>query len=75
MEFVRKCECCQMFSDLHHAPTELLHKVTSPCPFYQWGVDIQGPFPKAPGQVKFRLVHVDYFIKWTEAEAVATITA
>jgi len=51
MEFVRKCERCQMFSNLHHALTEVLHKVTPPWPFYQWGVDIHNPFPKAPRQV------------------------
>jgi transposase InsO family protein len=38
-------------------------------------VDIVGPFPLAPGQLKFLIVGVDYFTKWIEAEAVAKITA
>nr|GEX58873.1 reverse transcriptase domain-containing protein [Tanacetum cinerariifolium] len=33
-----------------------------------------GPFPKAPGRVKFLIVAIDYFTKWAEAEPVATIT-
>ncbi|GKB07409.1 reverse transcriptase domain-containing protein [Tanacetum coccineum] len=33
-----------------------------------------GPFPKGPGKVKFLIVAMDYFMKWIEAKAVATIT-
>ncbi|GJZ23752.1 reverse transcriptase domain-containing protein [Tanacetum coccineum] len=33
-----------------------------------------GPFPEAPGKVKFLIVAIDYFTKWVEAEPVATIT-
>nr|GEU74436.1 reverse transcriptase domain-containing protein [Tanacetum cinerariifolium] len=34
----------------------------------------QGPFPEGPGKVKFLIVAMDYFTKWIEAKAVATIT-
>jgi len=33
-----------------------------------------GPFPLAPGQLKFLIVGVDYFTKWIEVEAVSRIT-
>ncbi|RDX78516.1 Pol polyprotein, partial [Mucuna pruriens] len=33
-----------------------------------------GPFPLAPGQLKFLMVAVDYFTKWVEAKPMATIT-
>ncbi|GKF15143.1 reverse transcriptase domain-containing protein [Tanacetum coccineum] len=36
-------------------------------------IDIAGPFPKGPGKVKFLIVTMDYFTKWIEAKAVATI--
>nr|GEY17012.1 reverse transcriptase domain-containing protein [Tanacetum cinerariifolium] len=32
------------------------------------------PFPEGPGKVKFLIVVMDYFTKWIEAKAVATIT-
>ncbi|CAL1359954.1 unnamed protein product [Linum trigynum] len=43
-------------------------------PFSQWGMDLRGPFPKAPGQMKYLIVAVDYFSKWVEAEPLGTIT-
>nr|GEY51029.1 reverse transcriptase domain-containing protein [Tanacetum cinerariifolium] len=33
-----------------------------------------GPFLEGPGKVKFLIVAMDYFMKWIEAKAVATIT-
>nr|GEZ71079.1 reverse transcriptase domain-containing protein [Tanacetum cinerariifolium] len=29
-----------------------MHKDAPPWPFYNWGIDIAGPFPKGPGKVK-----------------------
>nr|GFC29426.1 hypothetical protein [Tanacetum cinerariifolium] len=46
----------------------------APWLFYKWGIDIACPFPKGPGKVKFLIVAMDYFMKWIEAKAVATIT-
>ena len=37
------------------------------------GLDIIGPFPQAPGSLRFFLVAVDYFTKWAEVEALANI--
>ncbi|KAK3010194.1 hypothetical protein RJ639_011945 [Escallonia herrerae] len=34
----------------------------------------EGPFSMATGQRRFVIVAIDYFTKWTEAEALATIT-
>ncbi|RVW96537.1 Retrovirus-related Pol polyprotein from transposon 17.6 [Vitis vinifera] len=44
-----------------------------PWPFAQWGMDIVGPLRAAPAQKKFLLVATDYFSKWVEAEAYASI--
>nr|GEZ99832.1 reverse transcriptase domain-containing protein [Tanacetum cinerariifolium] len=38
------------------------------------GIDIAGPLPEGPGKVEFLIVAMDYFTKWIEAKAVATIT-
>ncbi|CAL2234245.1 unnamed protein product [Prunus armeniaca] len=49
--------------------------MTSPWPFAQWGLDLIGPMPQGTGQLKLAVVVVDYFTKWTEVEALTTITA
>ena len=59
---------------MQRLPVEKLATITSPWPFSQWGINIVGPQPIGKGQVKFLLVAIDYFIKWVEAEALATIT-
>ena len=48
--------------------------ITSSWPFVQWRIDIINPLPLGKSRVKFLLVAIDYFIKWVEAEALATIT-
>ena len=45
----------------------------SPWPFAQWGIDIVRPLPTALAQKKLLLVATDYFSKWIEAEAFASI--
>ena len=39
-----------------------------------WGLDIMDMFPIVIRQLKFLMVGIDYFTKWVEAEALATIT-
>ena len=48
--------------------------ISSAWPFAQWGIDIMGPLPQGKRQMKFLLIAIDYFTKWVEAEALATIT-
>ena len=45
----------------------------APWSFAQWGLDFMGLFPIAVRQLKFLIVGIDYFTKWVEAEALATI--
>nr|XP_023905140.1 uncharacterized protein LOC112016914 [Quercus suber] len=59
---------------MQRLPAEKLTTIASPWPFAQWGIDIVDPLPQGKGQVKFLLVAIDYFTKWVEAEALATIT-
>ena len=72
--YVKICNKCQRFSNLIRQPSEELTPMTAPWPFAQWGLDIMGPFPTAVRQLKFLVVGIDYFTKWVEAEALATIT-
>jgi hypothetical protein len=44
-------------------------------PFDLWGIDILASFPMATRHRKFIIVAVEYFTKWVEAEALASITS
>ena len=72
--YVKTCDKCQRFSNFIRQPSEELTPMTAPWPFAQWGLDIMGPFPIGVRQLKFLVIGIDYFTKWMEAEALATIT-
>ncbi|GKB90886.1 reverse transcriptase domain-containing protein [Tanacetum coccineum] len=68
------CKDFQVHRPIPRNPQQKLTPITSPCPFYKWGIDIAGPFSEGPGKVKFLIVAIDYFTTWIEAKPVATIT-
>ncbi|GKB41101.1 reverse transcriptase domain-containing protein [Tanacetum coccineum] len=68
------CNDCQVHRPVPRNPQQPLTPITAPWPFYKWGIDIAGPFSEGPGKVKFTIVVIDYFTKWIEAKAMATIT-
>ncbi|GKE52461.1 reverse transcriptase domain-containing protein, partial [Tanacetum coccineum] len=70
---IRTCNDCQIHRPMPRNSQQPLTPITDPWPFYKWGIDIAGPFPEGPGKVKFLIVAMDYFTKWIEAKAVATI--
>ncbi|KFK22070.1 hypothetical protein AALP_AAs48547U000400 [Arabis alpina] len=72
VKFSAKCERCQRHAPKIHQPTEKLSSVTSLYPFMRWAMDIVGPL-HASKQKRFLLVLTDYFSKWVEAEAYASI--
>ncbi|GJT56585.1 reverse transcriptase domain-containing protein [Tanacetum coccineum] len=74
LEMIRTCNDCQIHRPVPRNPQHKLTPITAPWPFYKWGIDIAGPFPERLGKVKFLIVTMDYFTKWIEAKAVATIT-
>ncbi|XP_023891486.1 uncharacterized protein LOC112003505 [Quercus suber] len=73
-DFVKKCDSCQRYGNIQRVLRERMTTISSPWPFAQWGIDIMGPLPQGKRQVKFLLVAIDYFTKWVETEALATIT-
>ena len=48
--------------------------MTSPWPFEVWGIDLIGSLQTGKGGVKYSIVVVDYFTKWTKARPLASIT-
>jgi hypothetical protein len=73
-ELVKHCDKCQRFARVMKNPPEKLSSISSTWPFAKWGVDIVGPMPPGKGSWKFLVVAMDYFTKWAEAKALATIT-
>ncbi|GKA17111.1 reverse transcriptase domain-containing protein [Tanacetum coccineum] len=73
-DMILKCKDWQVHKPVPRNPQKPLTLITSPWPFYKWGIDIAGPFPEGPGKVKFLIVAMDYFTKWIEEKAVATIS-
>ena len=71
--YVRAYNKCHRFINIIRKPTEELTPMTTPWPFAQWGLDIMRPFPTTIRQLKFLVIGIDYFTKWVEAEALATI--
>jgi hypothetical protein len=68
LKYVRECDKCQRFAPMIHQPARELNPLSSPWPFAQWGLDIVGPLPQAPGNKRFLITTTDYFTKWVEAE-------
>nr|GEZ62763.1 reverse transcriptase domain-containing protein [Tanacetum cinerariifolium] len=73
-DMIRTCNACQVHRPMPRNPQQPLTPITAPWPFYKWGIDIVGLFLEGPGKVKFFIAAIDYFTKWIEAKAVATIT-
>nr|GEZ44650.1 reverse transcriptase domain-containing protein [Tanacetum cinerariifolium] len=73
-DIICKCGDCQIHRAITRHPQQPLTPITALWSFYKWGIDIAGPFLEGPGKVKFLIVAMDYFTKWIEAKAVATIT-
>ncbi|GKA13405.1 reverse transcriptase domain-containing protein [Tanacetum coccineum] len=47
---IRACQDCQVHKPIPRNPQQKLTPITSPWPFYKWGIDIDGPFPEGPGK-------------------------
>ncbi|GJX90747.1 reverse transcriptase domain-containing protein [Tanacetum coccineum] len=63
-KLIRECNSCQVHRPVPRNPQQNLTPITSPWPFYKWGIDIAGPFPEGPRKVKFLIVEIDYFTKF-----------
>ncbi|XP_031120385.1 uncharacterized protein LOC116023521 [Ipomoea triloba] len=74
-QYVRRCATCQEFHKLPGRPATYYQPVSEVIPFARWGVDLIGAFPMAAGRKKYVIVAIDYFTKWVEAKALATITS
>ena len=69
-KFVKRYDHCQRYENVQQ---EKMTTISSPWLFAQWGINIMSPLPQGKRQVRFLLFVIDYFMKWVEAEALATI--
>ena len=74
MEFAQKYDNCQRFSPVSKTHPKDLTSMTNPSPFVVWGIDLIGQLPKWRGSVQYAIDVIEYFTKWVEAEALASIT-
>ncbi|XP_072066966.1 uncharacterized protein [Arachis hypogaea] len=75
MQLVKNCDKCQRHANIHQAAPHQLSIISAERPFGTWGIDLVGPFPTAPGQLRYLIVAIDYYTKWIEVEPLASITA
>ncbi|GJT76638.1 reverse transcriptase domain-containing protein [Tanacetum coccineum] len=47
---IRACQDCQVHKPILRNPQKNLNPITSPWPFYKWGIDKAGPFLEGPGK-------------------------
>ncbi|GJW71016.1 reverse transcriptase domain-containing protein [Tanacetum coccineum] len=73
-DMIHTCNDCQIHHPVPRNTPTTANPYHDPVAVLQVGIDIDGPFPEGPGKVKFLIVAMDYFTKWIEAKAVATIT-
>nr|GEV45228.1 retrovirus-related Pol polyprotein from transposon opus [Tanacetum cinerariifolium] len=53
LNLIRECKDCQVHRPVPRNPQEKLTPITSPWPFYKWGIDIAGPFLEGPGKGEY----------------------
>ncbi|XP_016195081.1 uncharacterized protein LOC107636060 [Arachis ipaensis] len=75
IQIVKNCDKCQRHANIHQAAPHQLSTISAERPFGTWGIDLVGPFPTAPGQLRYLIVAIDYYTKWIEAEPLSSITA
>nr|ABA98939.1 transposon protein, putative, unclassified [Oryza sativa Japonica Group] len=73
VDLVRRCRACQFHAKQIHQPAQALQIIPLSWPFAVWGLDILGPFKRAPGGFEYLYVAIDKFPKWPEAYPVVKI--
>jgi hypothetical protein len=72
---VHTCEGCQYYARQTHLQAQELQIIPIIWPFAIWGLDLVGPYKKAPGSYTHLLIAVDKFTKWIEAKPITSVTS
>ncbi len=73
--FVTSCKICQLRKSQPYASPTERYGTPVEAPFVRLAVDIIGPLKSTKRKNRYIIVAVDYFTKWPEAKALATITS
>nr|AAV59295.1 putative polyprotein [Oryza sativa Japonica Group] len=73
VDLVRRCRACQFHAKQIHQSAQALQIILLSWPFAVWGLDILGPFRRAPGGFEYLYVAIDKFTNWPEAYPVVKI--
>jgi hypothetical protein len=74
-EFVKKCDNCQRCARDQKKPSSLTQLIQPTWPLHRWEMDIIGLMPAAQQNLRYVIVALEYFSKWIESKALATITS
>jgi transposase InsO family protein len=74
-EIVRTYKGCRFYARKTNLPEHVLQTIPITWPFAVWGLDIVGPFRKAPGGFTHLLVAIDKFAKWVEVRPITNLRA
>lgn len=74
-DYVKKCDQCQRYAKVPRVPPTEINLMSTPWPFFVWGIDLVGSLPTGKDGVKYAIFAVDYSTKWVEAEPMNTITS
>ena len=74
IDYVRKCDKCQIYGDRINLPPTPLFNMISPWSFDMLGLDVIGPInPKASKGYTFILLAINYLTKWAKANSYAHV--
>ena len=75
-EYVKKCQKCQIHTNLMYTPSSQLYSMPTPQLFSVQGIDIIGEIiPKASNEHRYIIVAIDYFTKQVKTSSYATLKA
>lgn len=66
LDFVKKCNSCQIHGNLIHAPVVDLRTTATPWPFHTWGMDLIGPLSRNSRGNMWIIISIKMYTKWVE---------
>lgn len=73
--YVWECHKWQIYANKVHIPLTRMNVLTTPWPFYMWGINMIGIIEtKASNGYHFIMIVIEYFTKWVESVSYTNVT-